>query len=218
MKKTLLIVVTILSVLLASACNLPKGEGTIVAPSEAIASIIAPTLTSITQGGPQTPSVTLTMAAPTDTQTPAATFTPTLTITNTYVPSKTPTITNTPAPTQTPIPKPGSIAGGISGYPYGAVPSLTIVAFGQEKPYNYSYLITAPGDTSYSMSSSYLLPGKFQVVAYDSSGHKGGCTTLVTVKSDETSNCDITDWGGSYPSKPSGVPYTKIGQFIFRYP
>jgi hypothetical protein len=118
----------------------------------------------------------------------------------------TPTITKTPIPTQTPIPKPGSITGGISGYPYGSIPKLSIVAFGQEPPYNYSYWITASGDTSYSMTSNYLIPGKYQVVAYDSSGHAGGCTTLVDVKSEQSSNCDITDWGGSYPSKPSGVP------------
>jgi hypothetical protein len=121
------------------------------------------------------------------------------------VPTITPTITLTPVPTKTPIPKPGSIAGSIS-YPYGSVPNLVIVAFGQEPPYYYSYLTTNLGDTYYSMSSQYLIPGKFQIVAYDSSGHTGGCTVIVTVISEQTVNCDITDWGGSYPSKPSGVP------------
>jgi hypothetical protein len=80
------------------------------------------------------------------------------------------------------------------------------VAFGQEPPYNYSYLITLPGDTAYSMSSKYLLPGKFQVVAYDSSSHSGGCPVIVTVISDQTVTCNITNWGGGYPAKPSGVP------------
>ena len=71
------------------------------------------------------------------------------------------------APSTTPIPKPGSIAGAISGYPYGSLPGLAIVAFGQDPPYYYSYMITNPGATSYSMSSNYLIPGPFQVVAYD---------------------------------------------------
>ena len=202
MKKTCALFTVILVVVLVSACNLPKGEVLDGSPSGPVASMVASTLSALTQDIQQIPSESPTRATPTDTLLPTIT----LTVTSTSAPSITPTITNTPMPTKTPIPKPGMIAGGISGYPYGAVPSLTVVAFGQEAPYNYSYLITAPGDTSYSMSSDYLLPGKYQVVAYDSSGHKGGCTILVTVKSEETSNCDITDWGGSYPSKPSGVP------------
>jgi hypothetical protein len=115
-------------------------------------------------------------------------------------------MTLTLAPSFTPIPKPGSIAGGISGYPYGSLPSLAIVAFGQDPPYYYSYMITNPGSSSYSMSSSYLIPGQFQVVAYDASGHSGACPSLVTVISDQTVTCDITNWGGGYPPKPSSVP------------
>jgi hypothetical protein len=86
------------------------------------------------------------------------------------------------------------------------LPSLAIVAYEQEPPYNYSYWITAPGDTYFSMTSNYLIPGKYLVVAYDAAGNSGGCTSLVEVKSEETSNCSITDWAGSYPSKPAGVP------------
>jgi hypothetical protein len=135
---------------------------------------------------------------------------PTVALTSMVTPTQTmtltPALTKTLAPTDTPIPKPGTIAGNISGYPYGSLPSLVIVAFGQEPPYNYSYWITASGNTSYSMTSSYLLPGKYQVVAYDSSNHSGGCPVIVTVISDQTVNCDITDWSGEYPAKPSGVP------------
>ena len=80
------------------------------------------------------------------------------------------------------------------------------MAFGQEPPYNYSYMITSPGDTSYSMSSQYLVPGKYQVVAYDSSNRAGGCPGIVTVVSEQTATCNITHWGGGYPAKPAGVP------------
>jgi hypothetical protein len=134
--------------------------------------------------------------APTNTQAPTATLEPT----NTKAPTETlrPTITSTPAP--------GTIAGSISGYPYGSVPGLAIVAFGQEPPYNYSWMISGLGETYFSMSSSYLVPGHYQVVAYDASGHAGGCTVLVLVISDQTVNCDITDWSAAYPAKPSGVP------------
>jgi hypothetical protein len=83
---------------------------------------------------------------------------------------------------------------------------LAIVAYGQEPPNYYSYLITGAGETYFSMSSNYLIPGHFQVVAYDSSGHAGGCTINVLVISNQTVICDITNWGGGYPAKPSGVP------------
>jgi hypothetical protein len=115
-------------------------------------------------------------------------------------------MTLTLTPSNTPIPKPGTIEGGISGYPYGSLQKLAIVAFGQEPPYNYSYWITGTGNTSYSMTSDYLLPGKYQVVAYDSSNHTGGCPVIVTVISDQTVTCNITNWGGGYPAKPSDVP------------
>jgi hypothetical protein len=67
-------------------------------------------------------------------------------------------------------------------------------------------MITNPGDGYYSMSTDYLIPGKYQVVAYDSSNHTGGCAALITVISEQTVTCDITNWGGGYPSKPSDVP------------
>jgi hypothetical protein len=44
------------------------------------------------------------------------------------------------------------------------------------------------------------------VVAYDSSGHAGGCNLNAAVVSNTTVNCDITNWSGSYRVKPSGVP------------
>jgi len=114
--------------------------------------------------------------------------------------------TDTATPEGTPILKPGSIEGTISGYPYGDIPRLAIVAIGQEPPYNYSYWIAAAGSTYFNMSSDYLLPGFYQVVAYDSSGHAGGCPGGVTVKAEETVTCNISDWSGGYPSKPAGVP------------
>jgi hypothetical protein len=144
------------------------------------------------------------LVQPTNSQTPTQRPTETMGPTNTRTPTQRPT--ETIAPTNTPIPLPGTITGGIFGYPYGSVPSLAIVAFGKEPPYYYSWLITGTGETSFTMSSDYLLPGHFQVVAYDSSGHTGGCTSVVLVKSEQTVNCDITNWGGGYPAKPPSVP------------
>jgi hypothetical protein len=80
------------------------------------------------------------------------------------------------------------------------------VAFGQEPPYNYCWLITGVGTTYFAIGCDHLLPGHYQVVAYDASDNRGGCTTLVLVVSNQTVNCDITNWGGGYPAKPSGVP------------
>jgi hypothetical protein len=201
MKKSCAILASILLIVFLCACNLQKAVTPAGTNPDTVATNVVLTLTALTQAVQQSPAASPTLASPTFTLTP--TQTPTVTITATA--SVTPTITNTSAPTKTPIPKPGTIAGSIS-YPYGSVPNLVIVAFGQEPPYNYSYLTTNLGDTFYSMSSQYLVPGKFQVVAYDSSGHTGGCAVIVTVISEQTVNCDITDWGGSYPSKPSGVP------------
>ena len=197
--------ILILPLLLLSglyACNFPKAGtppgGTI---PDIVATKVVLTLASFTQSAPQeTPLPSPTLEQPTNTVaialSPAST--PTVTLT--------PTITLTLAPTDTLVPKPGTIEGNISGYPYGSLPKLAIVAFNQEKPSTYSYWITASGSTSYSMTSSYLLPGKYQVVAYDSSNHTGGCSVAVTVISEQTVTCDITNWGGGYPAKPSGVP------------
>jgi hypothetical protein len=118
----------------------------------------------------------------------------------------TPTPGQAPANTNAPGSGPGSIAGNISGYSHGALARLVVVAYEQESPHNFSYVITDYGSTYYSMSTSYLIPGTWQVVAYDSSGNSGGCAVMVTVVSDQTVNCDITDWASSYRSKPSGVP------------
>jgi hypothetical protein len=198
------LVVSILLVILLAACNMPQG-GVTEPVTGAVATKVASTLAALTQPAQQTPLASPsspTLEQPTNTQTP--TLTGTMGPTNTQTPTRPPTATT--RPTNTPIPDPGTIAGGISGYPYGSVPSLAIVAYGQEPPYNYSYIITGAGGTNFSMSSSYLLPGHYQVVAYDSSGHAGGCTVYVLVISNQTVNCDITNWGGGYPAKPSGVP------------
>ena len=179
-------------------------------PPDTVATVVVLTFAAFTQSAGQTPLASPTLEQPTNTRTVA--LSPTATSTVTLTPTETPTVTLTPTltlsqqPSETPIPKPGTITGGISGYPYGSLPKLVIVAFGQEPPYNYSYWITAAGNTSYEMTSEYLLPGKYQVVAYDSSNHKGGCPGIVTVIGDQTVTCDITKWGGGYPAKPSGVP------------
>jgi len=122
-------------------------------------------------------------------------------------PLETPTLglpTDTLFPSDTPVPSAGAIDGGIYGYPYGSVPGLVFVAFNQENS-DYWYWII-PAGQSYYVTDFFIPPGKYQVVAYDASGHKGGCTSIVVVKSAETSGCDITDWGGSYPAKPASVP------------
>jgi len=120
-----------------------------------------------------------------------------------------PPVFATPSPTSsttdTPEPGYGSIAGNIYNYPYGAIPQLSIVAHEQKPPYHYWYLITGAGNTYYSMDG-YISTGEYQVVAYDPSGHAGGCLTQVQVKNNELVLCDITDWSGSYPAKPAGVP------------
>ena len=208
MKRPFVILISALLISCLSACNLPTAATPGGIDSGAVATQVILTLAVYTQSVQPVPfsSPTLgqlaspTLGQPTNTITipMTPTFTPTL--------GPSPTHTLTPAPSNTPIPKPGSIAGAISGYPYGSQPALAIVAFGQQKPYYYSYMIANPGTSSYSMSSSYLIPGQFQVVAYDSSNHSGGCTALVTVISEQTVTCDITNWGGSYPPKPSGVP------------
>jgi hypothetical protein len=208
MKRQLMILVSALMISCLSACNLPGSATQVQSNPGAVATQVALTLAVFTQSAQPAPlsSPTLeqlsspTLGQPTSTLTvaPSPTLTPTV--------GSSATVTLTLAPSSTPIPKPGSIAGTISGYPYGSLPGLAIVAFGQDPPYYYSYMITNSGTSSYSMTSSYLIPGQFQVVAYDASGHSGGCPSLVTVISEQTVTCDITNWGGSYPSKPSSVP------------
>ena len=195
--------VSLLLVILLAACNLPKGDVT--GPDTgAVATKVALTLAALTQTAQQMPitsPASPTSDQPTNTQIP--TLTGTTVPTYTQIPTRLPT--ETPGPTNTPLSAPGTISGSISGYPYGSVPGLAIVAFGQEPPYRYWYLLTAPGSTYYSMDG-YITTGNYQVVAYDSSGHAGGCTVNVLVISNDTVNCDITNWGGGYQAKPSGVP------------
>jgi len=196
--------VSLLLVILLAACNLPKGDVT--GPDTgAVATKVVLTLAALTRSAQQMP--TNSPSSPTSVQ-PANTQIPTLTETTvptyTQIPTRLPT--ETPGPTNTPLSAPGTISGSISGYPYGSVPGLAIVAFEQEAPYNRAYVITGAGETYFANSSSYLIPGHYQVVAYDSSGHTGGCTVTVLVISNTTVNCDITNWGGGYPPKPSYVP------------
>ena len=208
MKRQLMILVSAFMISCLCACNLPGSATQVGSNPGAVATQVALTLAVFTQSAQPAPLSSPTLeqlSSPTIGQpTSTLTLAPSPTLTPTVGPSATMTLTL--APSATPIPKPGSIAGGISGYPYGSLPSLAIVAFGKDPPYYYSYMITNPGSSSYSMSSSYLIPGQFQVVAYDASGHSGGCPSLVTVISEQTVTCDITNWGGGYPPKPSNVP------------
>ncbi len=208
MKRSFKLFISALLTSFLCACNFPGAATSVTLNPGQVATQVVLTLAVYTQtaqpaslsspSSEQLPSPTVEL--PTNTSTTAATptFTPT--------PGPSPTQTLTLAPTNTPIPKPGSIAGAISGYPYGSQPGLAIVAFGKAPPYYYSYIMINPGASSYSMSSDFLIPGQFQVVAYDASGNSGGCTALVTVISEQTVTCDITNWGGGYPPKPSSVP------------
>lgn len=114
-------------------------------------------------------------------------------------PSKTPEITSTTDPGF------GSISGNILGYPYGAIPQLVIVAYEQLPPYHYWYLIIGAGSTYFSMDG-YVSSGRYQVIAYDPLGNKGGCVTIIEVKADKMVTCDIADWFGGYRDKPPSVP------------
>jgi hypothetical protein len=190
--------------ILLAACNLPQGI-TNTPDLGTVSTKVALTLVALTQLAQQVP---ITSPGSPISEQPVNTQNPTLTETTepTYTQTPTQLPTGTIAPTNTPLSAPGTVAGSISGYPYGALPSLAIVAYGQEPPYYYSYMITGAGQTYFEMTTSYLLPGHYQVVAYDSSGHAGGCNFNVMVVSNQTVNCDITNWGGSYRAKPSGVP------------
>lgn len=181
MKKRLNFLFVLFLVSGLAACNLQTGAQP-ADSGDALATGIAGTLQALTE-----------QAAPLETPTGSL---PTLT--------RQATLTETSEGTL--VPEPGSVEGTISGYPYGDMPRLVIVAIGQEPPYNWTYVITNEGETYFNMTSEYMLPGFYQVVAYDSSGHAGGCPGGVTVISEETVTCNITDWGGGYPSKPSGVP------------
>jgi hypothetical protein len=201
MKPTLpRLVVSLIFVVLLTACNLPKVEIITQEPG-ILATSVESTLIALTQSTEPVP-----VTSPVTPSGGEPAITPSLTFTIPIVPSNTPFPTETTGPTNTPLSAPGSIGGSISGYPYGSLPSLAIVAYLQEPPYNYSYMISAPGQNYFEMSSSYLIPGHYQVIAYDSSGHKGACSFNVLVISNETVTCDINSWGGGYRDKPSGVP------------
>ncbi len=208
MKNTSAFIIILVILIFASACNLPTPGRADETPTLSFNDKVEQTLTAIREAAQKTPSETPGPVTATDTFVPSMT----LISTQTLEPSATFTLTRTISPsatkaaTKTLVPKPGTIEGGISGYPYGALPSLAIVALEQDPPYNYSYWITAPGDSNFSMTSQYLLPGKYLVVAYDADGNSGGCPSVVTVKSEETVYCNITDWSSSFPAKPAGVP------------
>lgn len=93
----------------------------------------------------------------------------------------------------------GIVAGSISGYPYGNLPQLTVVAFSQDTPYWY-WAGTAAGQAFYAITD--LPPGDYQIVAYDDAGHAGGSPVIVTVIAGQTTTADISDWNGSYPANP----------------
>jgi hypothetical protein len=91
----------------------------------------------------------------------------------------------------------GSIKGSIT-YPYGSIPVLTLVAFSKTTPYWY-WIGTGAGQNYFTFTS--LPPGKYQVVAYDRSGHAGG-SAVVEVKAGESVSADVADWSGSFPANP----------------
>jgi hypothetical protein len=197
--------VSVFLVILLAACTLQQANP--ISDSDLVATKVAATLAGLAQSAlltPATATPSQTPLPPTVTQAatlaPSATIGSTLTATATLHP--TPTVVG---PTPSPTPGLGTIAGSIIGYPYGSVPALAIVAFGQEPPYNYWYWITGTGNTYFSMDG-YITTGHYQVVAYDSSGHTGGCPTIVQVVTNQTVTCDISNWGGGYPAKPAGVP------------
>jgi hypothetical protein len=196
--KKILAISTFTLLILLCGCTLQMASPSAEPNSGMVDTLVAATMSAFTPSAQLPEKASPTIEQPTSTETIAPSLT--------NVPTASPTVTITMAPTNTSIPKPGTIIGHISGYPYGALPKLTIVAYGQEPPYNYSYWITAAGDTTYSMTSDYLIPGKYQVVAYDSNKRSGGCPVIVTVISDQSVTCDISNWGGGYPSKPAGVP------------
>ena len=178
MKSLSRLMFVILLIVLLTACNMPSGSS--VDTVDEVATQVAQTLAAW---------------SPAET-TPAV---------ENILPTDTPSPTMTETPEVTAVPDPGTISGTISGYPYGSQPRLAIVAIGYSTG-NWTYVINVPGDTYFYLASQYLLPGQYYVVAYDSSGNSGGCPGLVTVVSDETASCTISDWVSWYPARPSGVP------------
>ncbi len=106
-------------------------------------------------------------------------------------------------PGYSPLTGSGVISGGIYGYPYGALPNMYVVARNQDTGYWY-WVGTPMGVAWYSFDE--LPAGHYQVVAYDISGHAGGCLTIVVVSGGSSVTCDVVDWSGGYPPMPAGIP------------
>jgi predicted small secreted protein len=178
MRKSSHLVFVLLLACALSACNLPSGiTGD---TTDEVATSVAQTLAALPAGES---TASLENVLPTDTSEPTPTETPQITA----------------------APEPGTISGTISGYPYGTQPRLAIVAIGYNTG-NWTYVINVAGDSYFYLASQYLLPGQYYVIAYDSSGNSGGCPGLVTVASNETASCTISDWVSWFPDRPSGVP------------
>lgn len=94
----------------------------------------------------------------------------------------------------------GIVAGSISGYPYGSLPQLAVVAFSQDTPYYWYWAVTAAGQVYYTVTD--LPPGDYQIIAYDDAGHAGGSPAIVTVIAGQTTNADISDWASGWPANP----------------
>jgi len=94
----------------------------------------------------------------------------------------------------------GIVAGGISGYPYGSLPQLVVVAFSQDPPYYWYWAGTVAGQFYYTITG--LPPGDYQIVAYDDAKHAGGSPAIVTVIAGQTTTADISDWASSWPANP----------------
>ena len=99
-----------------------------------------------------------------------------------------------------PTAKLGIVAGSISGYPYGSLPQLAVVAFSQDAPYYWYWAGTAAGQVYYTVTD--LPPGDYQIVAYDDAGHAGGSPAIMTVIAGQTTNADISDWASGWPANP----------------
>jgi len=98
-----------------------------------------------------------------------------------------------------PMARLGIVAGSISGYPYGSLPQLAVVAFSQDTPYWY-WAGTAAGQVYYTVTD--LPPGDYQIVAYDDADHAGGSPAIVTVIAGQTTTADISDWASGWPANP----------------
>jgi hypothetical protein len=99
-----------------------------------------------------------------------------------------------------PMAKLGIVAGSISGYPYGNLPQLAVVAFSQDAPYYWYWAGTIAGQVYYTVRD--LPPGDYQIVAYDDANHAGGSPAIVTVTAGQTTTADISDWASSWPANP----------------